>query len=169
MKLIYYLCALAVVIVGCTRQTPVPLHWDTLSVSGEMEYQPYLEVGNATIMGQAFLTQRGGGVVKAAGRTVTLDPATSLGKEWWQKVGGNWSTRSVTPPSAAFKKARRTTVADADGRFKFKDLPPGQYYIRTEVTWEVPSGRYSSSMEGGLVGQLVEVQSGQTKEVIVTY
>ena len=101
-----------------------------------MEYQPYLAAGNATITGQAFLTQRGGDVVKAAGRTVTLDPATSVGNEWWEKVVTDRYDQSETPPSTAFQQARRTTTADADGRFRFSDLPPGKYYLHTVVTWE---------------------------------
>ena len=58
--------------------------------AAEAEYQPYLTAGTAGVTVQAFLTQRGGGVVKAAGRTVTLDPATSVGNESWGKAGKIW-------------------------------------------------------------------------------
>jgi hypothetical protein len=105
--------------------------------------------------------------VKAAGRTVTLDPATSVGTEWWTKVGRSWEHRKLTLPSPGFAKARRTTVADADGRFKFSGLTAAKYYVRTEgteVTWE--AGRYSLSQRG-LVGQPVEVRDGQTTKIIV--
>ena len=70
----------------------------------------------------------------------------------------------LTPPSANFHKARQTVIADADGRFIFYDLPSGKYYVHTEVTWEI-GGYYPT--QGGIVGQVVEIQDGQTKEVIL--
>jgi len=91
-----------------------------------------------------------------------VDPATSVGNEWWAKAGKMWVHRALTPPSPNFAKARRTTVADADGRFKFSDLPAGKYYVRTEVTWEV-----GYEPQGGLVGQIIEINDGQTAEAIL--
>ena len=158
------LVALAVLLAGCASMTRPPPQWNQISDTAEAEYQPYSAGGTGSIIGQAFLIQRGGGVVKAAGRTVTLDPATTVGNEWWGKAGKIWVHRHLTPPSPGFTKARRTTVADADGRFKFSGLAAGQYYVRTEVTWEI--GGYEPT-QGGLVGQLVEVRDGQTSEVIL--
>ena len=165
MKFTYFLFTLVIGISGCVNSVEAPI-WNPITESAEMEYQPYLEAGNATITGQAFLAQRGGNVVKAAGRTVTLDPATSIGNEWWKKVVTEGYGRSETPPFTAFQQARRTTTADADGRFRFSDLPPGKYYLHTVVTWETGS-RYSST-QGGMVGQLVEVQAGEAIEVILS-
>jgi hypothetical protein len=148
----------------CSCATVKPPVWNPISESNEAAYQSYISGGSASLSGQAFLTQRGGGVVKAAGRTVTLDPAISVGNEWWAKSGKSWALRSFTPPSPGFAKARKTTVADADGRFKFLGLAPGKYYVRTEVTWEV--GGYTPT-QGGLVGQLVEVKTDQPTEVVL--
>lgn len=163
-----YVVALSVAVLsGCVtaRPHPRPLpQWNAVSDVTEAEYQPYLAGGTGSVTGQAFLTQRGGGVVKAAGRTVTLDPATSIGNEWWGKAGKVWVFRSLKPPSPGFAKARRKTVADADGRFKFSGLAAGKYYVRTEVTWEI--GGYNPT-QGGLVGQLVEVRYDETSEVIL--
>jgi hypothetical protein len=156
--------ALMAVLSGCATMPPPPPQWNPVSEAAEAEYRPYFEEGSGSITGQAFLAQRGGGVVKAAGRTVSLDPATSIGNEWWGKAGKFWVHRSLTSPSPGFAKARRTTVADADGRFKFSGLPVGKYYVRTEVTWEI--GGYNST-QGGLVGQLVEIRDGQTVDVIL--
>ena len=159
MKLVGYLFALSIVISGCGA----PLQWNPVTKSAEKEYQPYLVDRNATITGQAFLKQRGGGVVTAAGNTVTLDPATSIGNEWWKKAGLDWYKQSEIPPSTAFTQARRTTIADADGRFKFPNLSQGKYYVCTMVTWDT-----GGDFQGGFVGQLVEVQDGESKEVILT-
>ena len=75
-----------------------------------------------------------------------------------------WLYRSLIPPSPGFQRARRITVADAEGRFKFSRLPAGKYYVRTEVTWEI-GGNYPT--QGGLVGQLVDVLDRQTTEVVL--
>ena len=56
MKLVGYLFALSIVISGCGAAPPV----EFITESGEMEYQPYLEAGNSSIIGQAFMEQKGG-------------------------------------------------------------------------------------------------------------
>lgn len=148
---------------GCATVAAPPPQWMNQE-STEAEYGQYLKSGTASISGQAFLAQQNGGVVKAAGRTVTLDPATSMGNEWWGKAGKLWVNRALTPPSIGFNKARRITTADADGKFRFQDVPAGKYYVRTEVTWEV-GGYYP--LQGGLVGKLIEVGDGKNIEVIL--
>lgn len=164
MKIILQLL-FVLIIAGCASvPNAPPPDWNAVSETSESEYAPYLRNGTGSVIGQAFLTQSGGGVVKAAGRTVTLDPATTVGNEWWGKAGKLWVYRALTPSSPRFTNARRTTVADADGRFKFSELPAGKYYVRTEVTWEI-GGYYPT--QGGLVGQLVEVRDGKVSEVVL--
>jgi hypothetical protein len=163
MKPIALVLVLLFVAVGCATVTPPP-QWTLPSEAAEAEYGQYLKEGAATLSGQAFLTQQNGTVIKAAGRTVTLDPATSIGNEWWEKAGKLWVHRTLTPPSPFFSKARRSTIADADGKFRFQNLAAGKYYVRTEVTWEI--GNYNPT-QGGLVGQEVQVKDSQTSEVIL--
>jgi len=94
---------------------------------------------------------------------VTLDPATPIGDDWWWKAGKIWGRRSVAPASKGFKEARRTAIADADGRFQFTELPPGSYYLRTELTWEVPY----HGMQGGVIGRRIEVRDGTSQAVVL--
>jgi hypothetical protein len=124
-----------------------------------------MQKGASQVVGQAFLAQDGGGIVKAVGRNVTLDPATTIGDEWWGKAGKTWVFRGLLPPSPGFTKARRTVVADAEGRFSFREISEGKYYVRTEITWKIIGGYLST--QGAIVGQLVEVAPGETKEVIL--
>jgi hypothetical protein len=145
---------------SCATVIPLPT-WNASGAALEAEYEPYMQQGTSQIVGQAFFAQRGGGTVKAAGRNVTLDPATTIGNEWWGKAGKVWVHRELMPPSPGFVKARRTVVADAEGRFSFKEIPAGKYYVRTEVTW------WAGSLQGGLVGQPIEVAPDETKEVIL--
>jgi hypothetical protein len=152
--------SLAIRVEACKCITKFPPVTD----ASEAEYLPYQADGANVLSGQAFLTQRGGGVVKAAGRTITLDPATeTTGYNWWWQAGRKWKTRYITPNSPMARKLRRTTTADADGKFSFEGLPPGDYYVRTEITWEIPY----HGVQGGLVGKRVTVEPGKNTNVVL--
>lgn len=149
---------------GCSSQYSKTPAFSQITPALEEEYNQFLSPGDGSITGQAFATQPDGGTVKAAGRIVTLDPKTTLGHEWWVRAGQTWAHRTVTPPSTNFMKARRTTVADAEGRFKFNNLPAGKYYLRTEITW------YKSdfNIQGGLICKEIEILSGKATEIVIT-
>jgi hypothetical protein len=164
MKILLPLATVASLLLGCAHRTPAPTFLPATEIS-EAEYLPYSVSGTNVLAGQAFLSQKGGGVVKAAGRTVTLDPATdTTGSNWWLQAGRKWTTRYMLPNSPTARKLRRTTIADADGRFKFEGLPPGSYYVRTEITWDVPY----HGPQGGLVGKQVTVGPGESTSVILS-
>lgn len=147
--------------IGCVPPDVAP-QWMPSTSALEAEYVPFFGSGTGSLVGQAFIRQNGGGVVKAAGKTVTLDPATTIGKEWAEKAGTKWESRSFTPPSQGFTKARRSTVADAEGRFHFSDLPKGKYIVRTEVTWMVP---YWPD-QGGALLFYVDIRDGQSEIIM---
>lgn len=138
--------------------TPEPM---VLPAVDATEYAPFRQSGQGMITGQAFLTTRGGDVKVAAGRQVTLDPATAYSRAWYEEYG---RVSDQMPPAPEFAAARRTTVADAEGRFRFSNLPSGSYIVRTSVTWETGSG--SAGLQGGIVSDVVAV-TGDTREVIL--
>ena len=162
MKKVLLAATIVAALSACAHRPPAPTY-PGFSANAEAEYAPYLGAGTAEIAGQAFLSQKGGGTIKAAGRTVTLDPVTEVSLKWWYQAGKVWAYRHTTPPSANFKAARRTTVADADGRFTFSGLPEGSYFVRTEVTWDVPY----HGVQGGIVSASVQVKAGEKKQAII--
>ena len=144
---------------GCVA--PIrPYVWQEPSSIKEDEYTPYAEQGAGSVIGQAFLQRKDGVTVRAAGSIVTLDPATSIGKEWWDRPVRYTHEYFDIPPTPAFLDARRCTRADADGNFRFEHLPAGKYYIQTEVAWQ-PGGHWA----GGLVGAMVEIWNDETVSV----
>ena len=158
---------------GCVA--PIrPYVWQEPSSIKEDEYTPYAEQGAGSITGQAFLQRKDGVTVRAAGSIVTLDPATSIGKEWWDRPVRYAHEYFDIPPSHAFRRARRCVRADADGNFRFENLPAGKYYIQTSVTWQ-PGGYWADRIvgeiveirnwDGGIVGAMVEIQSDETVSV----
>ena len=146
-------------------QEAPPVAWASFD---EAEYAPYAKTGDATLSGQAFLMTRGGDAKKAAGRQVTLDPATTLGQQWWAERR-MWNEGGF-PSDARFLQARRTTVADADGRFRFDSLPAGTYFIRTMVRWEAPclDCLGGTEIQGGQLGEKIDLRAGEKKEIVLS-
>ena len=133
----------------------------------EQEYQALPTSGNAIVKGQAFLKTRGGDVKTAAGNAVILNPVTSYSKEWYAKeyLGGV----PLEPPDHRLWNYVKKQVADASGRFTFKSVPAGDYFVTTVVTWEAPTG-YGGGLQiqGGSVTRRITVKDGDELDVIVT-
>ena len=149
-------------LLGCTAM-PVPYVWPKVSNEQEAEYSPYMQRGDGIITGQAFLVRRDGMTIRASGEIVTLDPATALGAQWWGRPVQYQHEYFDIPPSGAFLRARRWVVADADGNFRFENLPPGRYYVQVSVTWDATQsmlGLRQIVVQGGMVGKEVQVPDG---------
>ena len=157
--------ALAATLAGCVvRQYTPPPPPLTRPAFPESEYLRYVGTGTNSVTGQAFLKTRGGDVKTAAGNDVYLQPVTSY---------SNWSYdhrfETVAPADPRIHKYLRKTVADASGRFTFKNVPDGHYYITTAVTWQAPTGyRFALETQGGVIWKAVSVKDGETADVIVT-
>lgn len=138
----------------------------TLAMRDSSAYTPYLLSGTATITGQAFLMTRGGDSKRAAGQDVFLDPVTDYLRSFQSQLGNDVLVGTLVPGDSLFLRARRTTVADADGRFTFRELPAGTYLLSTRVLWEAPTGG-GLSLEGGIIAETVRLLDGERREVIV--
>lgn len=131
------------------------------------------EEGDATITGQAFLNQKGGGVVTCAGKQVNLIPKTTYSSERINKIYGSlskgykdyYAVNIVFEPSTPqnYYTYQRKTICDAQGNFKFKNVPSNkEYFIITVVTWEI-----DYTVQGGDLMLSVKPKSGETLEVIL--
>ena len=56
-------------------------------------------------------------------------------------------------------------TTDGDGRFTFVNVPPGKYYAVSYITWSVPG----APQQGGNVARPIDVQNGQTLEVMLAF
>jgi len=148
------------------------------------DYYPYSKPGTATIDGQAFVVIRGGDVLldthgylttisdnarTASGNDVTLDPATPYAMEWYMKSGTSLRRFTNAPKDAAFRAARKTTIADEGGKFKFHGLPAGRYIIRTTITWQTPRDSYRMMTQGGVASVVIDLAEGEQKTVIIKH
>lgn len=154
--------SLVLFLVGCATAGPPPVPRPLRGPADPSEYTAFDGDGSLELRGQAFLTTRGGEVRVGAGRQVTLDPATTYSREWFLRFGGDLDEFGALPADPTFGAARRTTTADAEGRFTFSRLVPGTYLLRTTVTWEV-----GGALQGGVVARVVRIAEGETEEVIL--
>lgn len=99
------------------------------------DYAPYEVPGHAELSGQAFAKARGSEVIYGADDSVYLFPATRYTDEWWKRtlVEGEY----LSPPDPRSLAFMRTVAADDQGRFRFRSLPPGEYYVVCIITWEL--------------------------------
>jgi hypothetical protein len=98
----------------------------------ESEFAKYKLPGTATLTGQAFMKTMGGDVKYAAGNEVALNPVTSMSNQWYQE--SYLSGKGLSEPDPKYLAAVITTTADGEGRFRFNNIPEGDYYLRSEVT-----------------------------------
>ena len=94
-----------------------------------------------------------------------------LAVEIGQQIVGGELLGPIDPRLAAY---RRTTVADGNGNFEFKQLPPGEYYVSCGIYWEYLDAGYAASgyavrmPTGGIAYGTVRVANGEIAKVIVT-
>jgi len=134
------------------------------------EYAWSTRSGTGSLTGQAFVTTVGGDVKYAAGKTISLNPVTSYSTEWYNRRILNNENLEVADPRAT--ELTRSAMADGEGRFKFKDLPAGDYYVTVYIGWMVPWYGYGSSgmsQTGACAHAKVTIREGQTTEVIATH
>ena len=148
------------------------------------DYYPFSKAGTAVIDGQAFIVIRGGDVLldtrgylttlsdnarTASGRDVTLDPATPYAMTWYMKEGTSLRRFANVPKDPAFRAARKTTVADEAGKFKFEGLPAGRYIVRTTITWQTPRDSYRMMTQGGVASIVIDLAEGEQKTLIIRH
>jgi hypothetical protein len=120
-------------------------------------HAPFIEKGEARIRGQAFLRQRGGGVVTCAGSVVALAPAT----EYFSSIrSGNLF---LVPYKGEAEKFMRTTQCDAQGNFVFEGLPPGRYFVTTSVGWTV-----ADQPQGGSLVKTVQIEALSDQSILLS-
>lgn len=128
----------------CKNPEPIvaaPDYWDVEA----FRYENYQGQGTTSIMGQAFLRQRGGGIVTCAGSDVYAIPI------------GPYFEGVMDPVTASLDERARVLVhhamCDASGNFKFSKLPEARWRVVTAVVWDTAI-RYEN-VQGGYLSKEV--------------
>ena len=131
--------------------------------------------GKATVSGQAFLKQGGGGVVTCAGADALLFPATEYAKERITGIFGNedggYRTLNVyrgglfeASTNSDYLAYTRRVVCDAEGDFNFDSVANGEYYVNSTVSWYV-----GNDSQGGALSKKISVKNGKDVRILLTY
>lgn len=159
--------ALSILLSGCatTEPTWTPIDFD------EAEYNALLTVGTGVVRGSVFGRTVGGDVKLGAGETVRLYPATKFMHQRYREqwIAGRLATRSEDP---RYIKYMRETTVGVDGKFEFRNVPPGEYFAQSSVFWTVVTPtRYGpiSDRQGGVVVKQITVSNEQATDVVLAY
>ncbi|WP_295446239.1 hypothetical protein [uncultured Thiodictyon sp.] len=156
------LLLLIVSLAGCAT-TPAPAPVASPVAFSASEYAALPKSGNSTITGQAFLKKSNGDIKVAAGNEIRLNPVTSYSLYVYNSAAS--SQQKLDPRCLQY---RRTTIADSNGRFRFKNIPAGDYFVSAAVKSSAATGRQNASdSRASKVIKRVAVGSGGTAEVMV--
>lgn len=131
------------------------------------------KTGSSMVTGQAFLTQKGGGVVTCAGNAVEMHPDTEYFNQIFDDIRSGYS--SLEKLSQEEKNLLKTGQCDAQGNFEFHKVPNGKWVIGVNVSWDVNFVRNNgffyytdSQKQGGYLKKEVNIQDGEINKFIIT-
>lgn len=152
--------ALTAYLAGCNRvQAPVTL--STPFPNADLAH--YSASGSATIAGQAFMRQNGGGVVTCAGSLALLMPDLPYFSEAVAHARNNQNVDFAADQQHAQSMVRKSTC-DAQGNFVFTNLPVGGWIVTSRVHWVVAD----VSQGGTLLQRGVQSKAAQETKVLLT-
>ena len=140
---------------------PQPVHINT--PFNLIDYNHFMQAGTASIEGQAFLKQRGGGIVTCAGSEVILMPHTAYFTEMVNIQRMNSHATVLSTMRSNQNKVSRITTCDSEGKFSFNNIPEASWYLTTKVSWVV-----GTQNQGGLMLKEVHTKSGEVLNKILT-
>lgn len=147
------LLAAAILLSGCAAPRALSEYPGFQSRYVASEHTAYLADGKHTVTGQAFLRQKGGGVVTCAGYPVVLAPATPFFTELLPYAAANKVPETV---GTEYRKVVKRSQCDAQGNFVFNNVPPGRWHILTAVEWVV-----AGNNQGAVVKREITVPTEQ--------
>jgi hypothetical protein len=131
------------------------------------------KTGTAKLVGSAVVRTVGGASRTCAGTAVQLIPAGKYADERMQVIYGSTTRGYATAfgrkgvpaeNDPGYMSLIKETVCGADGVFEFEDLPAGDYFVISQVTWTVGN---SFIPEGGRLMQRVNLVDGKTKKIVM--
>ena len=132
----------------------------------------FLEEGTGTIKGSAFFQRRDGMLVTCAGNIVSITPVGTYSSERILNLYGNTvsgrnsfgiGSNTVDDADPQYLEYTKEKICDVDGKFSFKNLAAGDYFVITGVIWSVSD--YSN--QGGYLMKRVLVNDDEISEIVL--
>lgn len=121
------------------------------------------KLGTGTISGRTFHQVSGTTAFKGSHASLQLVPVTAYSTEYFNILfGGNKAYYQATPVEnvdPGFRQHMRRTRADGNGNYKFPGVPPGDYYIYSQIV---------ENRAGVALYQRVSITDGQKLKVDVS-
>jgi hypothetical protein len=161
MRNFFILCFFCLMAAGCAEST------QPTAPFAEADFLPYKGSGTSTISGRAFVTTAQVDDVPGNDVEVQLIPSTAY---TIARFTNRKSGQDLGPLDARLAPYIRTTMTDTGGRFRFDNVPAGDYYVSCSVVWqELPE--YSATGKVTKSRTLLaptSVGAGQSSEVELT-
>ncbi|WP_123812187.1 hypothetical protein [Ottowia oryzae] len=160
--------ALSVALLGCAA---APRKIEVSAPFNLEEAKAMLKPGKNSISGSAMMRQAGGGVVTCAGEEVNLVPETEYANQRIGKAYGStdrgyinvYQARIQIANPPGYLESTLKTRCDPQGKFTFKNVGDGNWFVVTGVIWLV-----GYSTEGGMLMERISLKGGQNHEIIMT-
>ncbi len=160
--------ALAVPLAACTPATqPTQVSLEVSDVAFNPAQASFIKKsGVAVIEGEAFLRENSGGLKHASGEVVRLIPQSDYARSRFAKLYGGEkyvSARDIpkVPADPSYVDYTRTTKVDERGHFTFDHVPPGRYFVSTQVLWKNDKSFFT---EGGAIYDSVTISAKDTED-----
>jgi hypothetical protein len=148
---------------GCTDTPIKPVERTASPLS---EYNSPNKDGTGIVTGRAFVQTGGGSVKTLAGETVRLHRGGIYSDQWFELV----SNPKVHTAAYDYRLEDYVfmTIVDDDGRFTFKDVPAGEYYLTMHVWFTSEGNRGVLIFQDGRFRKVITVENDKTVDVILT-
>jgi hypothetical protein len=152
--------ARALLILAVVLPTSCSSHATRHEVLNDQEYGPYRLPGTAAIEGQVVSRLTPGEVQYCPHCQIRLRPVTTETTKYVERVvlAGKTELMEDRPGQVKWLSA-----ADEVGRFRFVNLPVGDYYLFVRMAW-----RQEGKTHDGMGFARAHVEAGQTVQVDVT-
>lgn len=141
--------------------------------------------GDSKVMGSAVYVQASGATRTCAGLEVSLIPDSEYAREriqaeldiagrseFHKTANTGWPNpdiyypANISAPEPGYIETSRRTVCDENGRFVFDNIPAGDYFLTSLVTWEGLS--WGPATKGAFVSSPVTVKPGDVVDVVLS-
>ena len=127
---------------------------------GAAELAPYKKRGTATVVGRAVMKGQGTRAATCRGQEVLLTPAVAYNRQMLAAMRAG--QKPVAGPRVGSTEAYwRKAVCDAQGRFRFRNVPAAAWFVSIPVNWP------DEPREGAVIKE-VRVPPGGTVSVLLT-
>jgi hypothetical protein len=124
------------------------------------EYATYRETGTSIIEGQVLVHLPSGEEIYGGNCQVRLLPVSTATTQYMNSIV---LPGAVSRPRKELESVSWLAIADTEGRFRFTELPAGEYYVTCPMAW-VQDGKTHQ----GIAFATAEVEENAAVSVVVT-